>query len=112
MAGLYQKTIRKKFLEDQRTMWKQITVEFTRNPIAIPNQDYQALQNQIFQPAIANPTGHLHLAEPIFVRQTPFQMSPPIFNVYDALAVIHTLLAELHGTNPWSPNPPEDEDPN
>jgi hypothetical protein len=110
MAALYQKSVRtpfnpaatpQQFIANRWTIAQQITLEFARNPTALPSADFQALQDQIIQRALSDPTVHFHRPEPIYVRQTPFQMSPPIFNVYDALAVVHTLLAELHGTEPW-----------
>jgi hypothetical protein len=53
MAALYQKTIRtpfnpaatpQQFIASQRAIAKQITLEFSRNPAAIPSADFQALQ--------------------------------------------------------------------
>jgi hypothetical protein len=76
--------------------------------------DYQNLNTTLINPMetfyanAANDGLHWHLAPPhqgVTVLQWPKKVSYPMFNIYDVLAVVHTILAKKYGFIPLDARP-------
>lgn len=80
----------------------------------ISTADYQKLNTTLIDPIEkfygdpANEASHWHLAPPhegVTVLQWPGKASYPMFNIYDVLAVVHTILAKRYGFIPLDQRP-------
>ncbi len=69
--------------------------------LAVNQHDLQQLTTFIFLPTIKNGGASVHLQQPVTITMLDNSQSPLIFNVFDALATIHTILARKYGALPW-----------